>query len=432
VYDRGGMCSRQQFDANAWRVPCLVVLCLGLGCARGPLKAGSKDAGTPDRTALADVPLSTDEASETRDVGVPDELSDLAAEARESAAELPNLAAEARESAAEVQDSALAVRDSGPEAQDMAVDARPSEAGTVDAAGGVDACIPIGCHDSICDLDYCGKIGDGCGGTLDCGMACRAGQLCNTARGTCMGDWSCVSLTCDIGTPGNYCGDIGDGCLGVLHCPTDCNLAGWTCENHICVGRPPACEFRTCDTPAEQRCGKIADGCGGILDCGLQCAQPGWLCSAAHGRCVGGKDCVPVSCDGPAGEQYCGTIGDGCGGSLECTRTCSGSGLSCRDNLCVETAGCPKVNCVLADGGHYCGVIGDGCGGAQDCGVTCPDGSVCGGVRPNECGTGTSSPPLAAPKLPLLAPPPPVPGWPPLATPPPPSLCLPPPPAPQP
>jgi len=202
-------------------------------------------------------------------------------------------------------------------------------------------CIPIGCHDAICDLDYCGKIGDGCGGALDCGMACRVGQLCNTARGMCMGDASCLPLTCDNGTPGNYCGDIGDGCLGVLHCPTDCNLAGWTCENHICVVRPPAGEFLTCATPAERWCGKIADGCGGILDCGLQCPQPGWLCSL-DGRCVGGKDCVPVSCDGPAGERYCGTIGDGCGGRLECTRACSGSGLSCRDNLCVETAGCPK------------------------------------------------------------------------------------------
>ena len=353
MYDGRGMCSRQRSNASGWFVLWLVTLPVGLGCGRGPFRLGNRDAGGPDR--VADVPLPTDQPTGSRDVGLPEVPPDLGAETR---------------------DLAVPAWDVATETRDLAAEAGPPEVATIDVGHGADACIPIGCHDPICIFDYCGKIGDGCGGTLDCGNQCPVGQVCAAADGMCRGDATCVALTCDNGTPGRYCGDIGDGCGGALHCGTDCGRVGWVCENHICVGGP---------------------------------------------------DCGPGSCDGPSGEQYCGTIGDGCGGRLACSSSCSGSGRTCRDNLCVETVGCPKVGCGLADGGRYCGVIGDGCGGAQDCGATCPDGSACGSVRANECGAGTSSPP-ASPKLPLPAPP--VPMLDPV--PPPPPLCLPPPPAPQP
>jgi hypothetical protein len=406
VYDGAGMCNWPRCNASGWIILCLVTLPNGFGCGRGRLGLGSRDAGAPDR--VADVPLPTDQPTGLRDAGLPDLAPGLGAETRDLA---------------EAWDVAT-------EASELAADAGLSEVATVDAGNGADACIPIGCHDPICVSTYCGKIGDGCGGTLDCGNQCPAGQMCAVAEGLCRSEINCVALTCDNGTPSRYCGDIGDGCGGALHCGTDCGRAGWVCENHICVGRPPACELVTCDTPAERLCGKVADGCGGILDCGLACPQAGWFCSSA-GRCVGGRDCVPASCSGPSGEEYCQTIGDGCGSRLECSRSCSASALTCRDNLCVATVGCPTVGCVLADGGHYCGVIGDGCGGAQDCGATCSDGSACGSVRANECGAGTSSPPPAPPKRPLPAPPVPVPGWR-APVPPPPPLCLTPPPVPQP
>jgi hypothetical protein len=50
------------------------------------------------------------------------------------------------------------------EARDVATEARGSAA---DAGRGADACIPIACYDPICSFNYCGKIGDGCGGTLE-------------------------------------------------------------------------------------------------------------------------------------------------------------------------------------------------------------------------------------------------------------------------
>jgi hypothetical protein len=398
VYDGRGMRGRQRCKSRGWLLFCSLVLYVGFGCGRGPLRIGTRDAGTPDRTTVPDAPLTTDTLTEIRDVRLPDGLPDLAAEAQDLPAE----------------------------ARDLAAETGAAEVKAVDAGNGADICIPSGCHDPNCFFDYCGKIGDGCGGTLDCGSRCLVWQVCGL-DGMCKGDESCIPLNCDNGTASRYCGDIGDGCGGGLHCGTDCGRAGWVCENHICVGRPPGCEPLPCDTPSERLCGKFADGCGGIQDCGT-CPQAGWFCSSDN-RCIGGPECVPMSCDGPSGEKYCGAIGDGCGGRLLCASACPGSGSFCRDNLCVQIAGCSKVSCVLADGGSYCGIIGDGCGGARDCGTACPDGSACGSVRANQCGAGTSSPPPAAPRFPLLAPP--VPVWldPP---PPPPPFCPSPPAAPEP
>src|SRR3954454_2266669 len=88
------------------------------------------------------------------------------------------------------------------------------------------ACVPL-----VCDVvggRYCGKIGDGCGGTLDCG-GCPTGQVCGgagTNRVCAAVDPHCKPLTCDQ-TGGRYCGKVGDGCGGTLDCG-DCS-GGLTC-----------------------------------------------------------------------------------------------------------------------------------------------------------------------------------------------------------
>ena len=43
-------------------------------------------------------------------------------------------------------------------------------------------------------------------------------------------------------------------------------------------------------------------------------------------------------------------------------------------------------SCTPQAGVQYCGTIGDGCGGSMDCGNTCPNGQACGGAGPNICG----------------------------------------------
>ena len=71
----------------------------------------------------------------------------------------------------------------------------------------------------------CGVVGDGCGGTLDCGV-CPAGQLCGVAQPfRCGPPPACVPRTCQ--SAGAECGLLGDGCGGLLDCG-DCR-AGFSC-----------------------------------------------------------------------------------------------------------------------------------------------------------------------------------------------------------
>jgi len=44
----------------------------------------------------------------------------------------------------------------------------------------------------------------------------------------------CVRTACTVAGGGQYCGDIGDGCGGTLHCG-DCPGSG-TCSNNVCPG----------------------------------------------------------------------------------------------------------------------------------------------------------------------------------------------------
>ncbi len=89
------------------------------------------------------------------------------------------------------------------------------------------------------------------------------------------------------------------------------------------------------------------------------------------------------------GGRYCGTIGDGCGHSLDCGADCTaaGAGWTCGGNgLCVGGADCSKVSCHNAKGvQQYCGDIGDGCGGTLHCPATCSNGGACGSGSPNVC-----------------------------------------------
>src|SRR5262245_7349702 len=77
----------------------------------------------------------------------------------------------------------------------------------------------------------------------------------------------------------------------------------------------------------------------------------------AEGGCTPNRNCPTNSC---------GTIADGCGGTLNCG-SCSG-GAVCSNNQCVTA-------CQTAQCGTSCGTIDDGCGGTRDCGG-CPSGQT--------------------------------------------------------
>ncbi|HEX7500101.1 MAG TPA: hypothetical protein VF524_07310, partial [Polyangia bacterium] len=61
-----------------------------------------------------------------------------------------------------------------------------------------DACIPLTCRAPSCTPAYCGIIGDGCGGSLNCGN-CETGSSCKS--GLCRLD-VCLPISCDA--PGAF------------------------------------------------------------------------------------------------------------------------------------------------------------------------------------------------------------------------------------
>jgi hypothetical protein len=257
-------------------------------------------------------------------------------------------------------------------------------------AGG-DACIPT-VAPAACNTpagSYCGLIGDGCNGQIDCGNNCPTGWTCDLTDNVCVGGADCnptYQCTYATGTTsGSYCGNISDGCGHALACGDTCASlqTGWVCESNLCVGSADVCTPTTCDPVAGTRyCGAVGDGCGRGIDCGDTCAslEPGWVCNTATNSCVGGADCQRLVCDGGPNARYCGQVGDGCGGTVDCGDTCSAfqAGWVCDTStgLCTGGPSCVRIACTTAGGGQYCGDIGDGCGGTLHCG-DCPGSGTC-------------------------------------------------------
>jgi hypothetical protein len=202
-----------------------------------------------------------------------------------------------------------------------------------------------------------------------------AGGMSMVDAGMCTPSVSCIP------PGGQYCGEIGNGCRGGKQdcgtCPGD-----GVCTQNICKGGPSCIAITCASGGTTPYCGTIGDGCGNAVTCG-NCGS-GLTCSG--GLCVS-SNCTPLSCNLPNGGRYCGTIGDGCGGSLDCggcasPQTCGGGGIA---GVCGATAAnCTPVSCTI-NGGQYCGVIGNGCGGTVDCGA-CANGMACGtGAQAHIC-----------------------------------------------
>ncbi|EPX54975.1 hypothetical protein D187_009714 [Cystobacter fuscus DSM 2262] len=97
-------------------------------------------------------------------------------------------------------------------------------------------CIPTSCDSAGAS---CGLLGDGCGGTLNCGT-CAAGTTCGAsgAANVC-GAGSCTPKTC--AELDAHCGQVSDGCAAVLDCGR-C-AAGQSCgasAANQCATPPPA------------------------------------------------------------------------------------------------------------------------------------------------------------------------------------------------
>jgi hypothetical protein len=141
------------------------------------------------------------------------------------------------------------------------------------------------------------------------------------------------------------------------------------------------CMPTTCQA-ANATCGSLADGCGGTLECGT-CAAPA---TCGGGGTAHECGCTPTTCQ--AQGKNCGTMPDGCTGTLTCgtctgTETCGG-GNPGTPNVCGEGPCTTGTTCAAQQ--KSCGTISDGCGDTLECG-TCTSPAVCGGGGvANVCG----------------------------------------------
>jgi len=126
-------------------------------------------------------------------------------------------------------------------------------------------------------------------------------------------------------------------------------------------------KLTTCPQP--DNCGTISDGCGGTVSCGPACTAP-QTCGGGGTANVCG--CTPTVTMCPTGTN-CGTVADGCGGTVSCgpactaPQTCGGGGM-------VNVCGCTPTTCTAQNA--ECGTISDGCGAMLTC-PTCSGATTC-------------------------------------------------------
>jgi len=200
---------------------------------------------------------------------------------------------------------------------------------------------------------------------------------------------SCTEQGFNCGPASDTCGNLIDGGCGNT-CSGGQLCGGGGTANQCGLPDGGACTKLTCAGQGVY-CGSTGDGCGGTLSCGT-CTTPGQTCGGGGtpGVC-GAPDagCQPQTCL----QQgiYCGPASDGCGNAITagcgtCTtpQTCGGGGIP---GVCgsPDAGACTPLTC--AEQNIACGSAGDGCGNVivGGCG-TCPTGQVCGGGGvPSQC-----------------------------------------------
>jgi hypothetical protein len=214
------------------------------------------------------------------------------------------------------------------------------------------------------------------GHDLDDGDPCDAfcAQLPDSQRETCrkaaaQGQGPCY----DCGPKGN-----GHGlCAGVC-CPNhgDClNGHCLSCSTGQSAQCAPVCtspQLLQCCTPKTicptGACGTISDGCGGTLTCGT-CSGGQKCCAGTCAAC-----CTASDCPAPSGGGTATCTSGHCGG------TCPPGRVLLANNSCAESCSptnpCSCGGCGLdADGEEYC--QGSGLNGACLTDTDCPQGQFC-------------------------------------------------------
>ena len=201
------------------------------------------------------------------------------------------------------------------------------------ASGRCSSCQPVSCFSLQRE---CGAVQDGCGTLLQCG-SCATPPPSICASATVRRSYS-LPATCSASGKCQFTVDD-------FSCPSGCTAS---------TGKCAACTPTTCAAGGRD-CGPLQDGCGTTLQCGGCTTPPAPSCVSATTRRVYGN---PGSCSGAGKCSYLTQ-------DSVCASGCDAATSSCRSCL----TSCPA--------GKNCGTIPDGCGGSVICGSSCPSGETC-------------------------------------------------------
>ncbi|MBN2498067.1 MAG: hypothetical protein JXR96_25985 [Deltaproteobacteria bacterium] len=209
-------------------------------------------------------------------------------------------------------------------------------------------------------------LSDGTG--CDDGDACTLSDACSggSCRGTSMQCNTPPANTCDGSTAVIYDshGTCRDGQCEYSSQRVDCGAGG--CTNGQCNDDP--CAGVICDDPPASFCedGTTLRRYYAYGECaGGECNYGYTIEDCAYG-CIDGQCCEPLSC----GAGNCGSMPDGCGGTIDCGGCASGQwchGHSCEDCADAEHCGPDCVDCSADAAGHACVDGACGCTSARDC-----------------------------------------------------------------
>ena len=237
---------------------------------------------------------------------------------------------------------------------------------------------------------YCGVIGNGCPGMkLDCGT-CTGDSTCENLQ--CVGGPSCTPLTC-----GNYCGEIGDGCGRKLTCTHVRGGPGVPRRDLRRSGLRPA-HLRRRQQRALLRHASVTAAAARSTAAPARTAAPAAAPATTPNVC-NDPTCQKISCT-PMGGQYCGTIGNGCGGTQDCG-ACA-NGMACPTtgasaHICPGSTTTVPPTCTGATKTTISGVVYDpaGVNPLYNVIVYVPSGplpSLANGVSCDRCGAQVNAP----------------------------------------
>jgi len=241
--------------------------------------------------------------------------------------------------------------------------------GTCGGSNGAACTTGTGCQSGVCTSGACTTCA---GGQTACNGACTStgtdSNNCGACGNVCKpGVFTCVAGACAACTSG--C-SVGVACTTNANCASNaCDLATNTCVASQCSDQQKDgketdidCGGGTCPACS------VGQNCRVATDCASN------ACSLISGQCVASQ-CSDQQKDGAETDVDCGggtcaacSVGQSCKVNTDCTsNTCNAATNTCAA-ACVPLTSCPV--------GNYCGTVPDGCGGTVSCG-TCPTGSTC-------------------------------------------------------